>query len=97
MLAVMATYQGDLSELWETKYTDIRESYRTFCLKIDGSLVVSNEVTEPSVSDAFPCRNLQPIIHLPTVIVYREIRISHVKAGRTLEIRFLYFFLTGTE
>ena len=51
MLAVMATYQGDLSELWETKYTDIRESYRTFCLKIDGSLVVSNEVTEPSVSD----------------------------------------------
>lgn len=51
MLAVMATYQGYLSELWETKYTDIRESYRTFCLKIDGSLVVSNEVTEPSVSD----------------------------------------------
>ena len=27
MLAVMATYQGYLSELWETKYTDIRESY----------------------------------------------------------------------
>lgn len=50
-LSVMATYQGDLDEFWQPIYTDIRESYRTFCLKIDGSLVVANEAIEPSVSD----------------------------------------------
>jgi hypothetical protein len=47
----MFDYQLDNGMIIDCIYTDIRESYRTFCLKIDGSLVVSNEVTEPSVSD----------------------------------------------
>lgn len=50
-LAVVATYQGDLDDSWMPIYTDIPESYRTFCLNIDGSLAVSNEAIEPSVAD----------------------------------------------
>lgn len=42
-LAVVATYQRGLNEFWEPAYTDIAGSYRTFALKIDGSLAVSNE------------------------------------------------------